>query len=710
MWDSTSTLREKLPLQLKEAVLIKPWSPVCKAIALLVLLLTTPLRADEGFWTFDHPPLRQLAALGFTPTPAFLDQIRLASLLFPGAGGSGSFVSGDGLILTNHHIALDCLQSLSTPKSDLVARGFYAATRDKEAACPGIEANALLKIEDVTARVNKAPTASMSDREAAEARKAAIARIRAECHERSGLRCDVVNLYQGGEYDLYEYKSYTDVRLVFAPEQDTAYFGGDPDNYTYPRHDVDVCFFRAYENGQPVKPPAFIPFAKGGASDGELVLASGNPANSSRQHTLAQLTSEREIVLPAVLKFVNQRLTALKAYGARGPEQKRRALNETFEWENERKSFEGSLIALYDAKALAQKADEEKDLQARVAADPALAAATGNPWSQIAAAQGKLDARVDEQRFVGFHGSNLLETAGDIVRLTAEVQKPNEERLEEFVDSALPSFKNQLYSEAPLYDDLEEVTLSDQFQQALAALGPSHPFVRAALQGRTPAEAARAAIAGTGLKDPSVRKKLVDGGTNAVLASADSMIVLARAIEPLARAERRFRDEEVRAVTNSAGQKIAEARFRIYGRSNYPDATFNLRLSYGTLKGYPAEGTQVPPFTTFYGLFDRSLSFGGKPPWSLGARWTAKKGALDLATPLNFVCTVDIIGGSSGSPVLNTKGELVGLIFDGNIQGLAWDYFYTDEQARAVAVDVRAIVESLRKVYEAEALLKELGS
>ena len=676
-------------------------------LALGALALAAPVVADEGFWTFDNPPLALLREAGLSPSPESLDRIRLSSLRFMD-GGSGAFVSKDGLMATNHHVALACLQNLSTKDKDLVTTGFSAGSRDLEQKCPGYEVNVLVKTEEVTARVLQAVTPAMSDKEAADARKAASARLRNECAAATGLRCDMVSLYQGGEYQLYGYRVYNDVRLVFAPEQEIAFFGGDPDNYTYPRHDFDVCFFRAYENGRPAVPPAFLPWSKKGIADGDPVLVSGSPATSARQNTLAQLTSEREVLLPAVLDYVNRRLKALGAYASLGPEQARRALSETFELENSRKSFEGRLLALYDAKGMAKKADEEKAIRAKVEADPALAAAIGDPWGQVAAALQKSDPRVNERRFVSFGGTTLFTTAGQIVRLTSEVTKPNEKRLEEFVDSALPSLENELFSAAPLYPDLEEAMLADQFAQARDALGASHPFVQAVLGGKTPDEAAHALVAGTKLQDVKVRESLVKGGTKAVLASTDPLIVLARKVDPLAREVRRFRDEEVRAVTTRAGEKIALARFKLLGRSAYPDATFTLRLSYGTVKGYPAEGTRVAPFTTFYGLFDRSLSFAGKAPWNLPPRWLEKKGSLDLSVPLNFVCTADIIGGSSGSPVLDKAGEVVGLVFDGNIESMAWDYFYTDEQARTVAVDGRAVLEALRHVFEAQELVREL--
>jgi hypothetical protein len=679
------------------------------AAALLLAASTATLAAaDEGMWTYDNPPVAQLKSkYGFAPSKEWLDHVRLASVRFMD-GGSGSFVSPDGLVITNHHVGLGCIQNVSSEQNDYVKNGYYAPTRDEEARCPGYEVNVLMSTEDVTAKVLGAVKPEMSDKDAREARKAAITEIENACNAATGLRCNVVTLYQGGEFHLYRYKKYTDVRLVFAPEQQIAFFGGDPDNFTFPRHDVDICLVRAYENGQPVKPASYLPFSATGVADGELVFVSGNPGSTSRLDTMAQLETQRDHFLPTYLELLKSRLAVLHGYAARGPEPERRATPQIFGYENSVKALQGRLDALLDAKAMARKADEEKQLRAWVAADPALAAATGDPWATIASAEKKAAGRVKESILVGFGGSRLLGIAGTIVRYVVEVRKPNEQRLEEYIDSNLGPLQNRLYSSAPIYDDLEEVTLTNHLSLALEKLGPENPFVKAVLAGRTPAEVAKAAVEGTKLQDPAARKALVEGGPAAVDASTDSMIVLARRIDPLARQLRKFEEDEVDAPITRAGEKIAQARWKVFGKTMPPDATFTLRLSYGTVKAYPAEGTIVAPFTTYYGLLDRSLSHGSKAPWDLPPRWVEKEGALKLATLLDFASTNDIIGGNSGSPVVNTKGEFVGIVFDGNIESLAWDYFYTDEKARCVSVDVRGIVEALRSVFAADALVREL--
>jgi hypothetical protein len=659
-------------------------------------------------WTFDNPPTKRLQEVyGFTPTKEWLDKIRLASVRFMD-GGSGSFVSADGLMITNHHVGLGCVQNVSTQENDYVQNGFLAAARDKEASCPGYEVNVLLSIEDVTPKVLGAVTPAMNDQQAREARKAATAQIEKACVEKTGLRCDVVTLYQGGEFHLYSYKKYTDVRLVFAPEQQAAFFGGDPDNFTFPRHDLDVAFFRAYENGRPVKPAAFLRWSAKGVAEGDLVFVSGNPGSTSRLKALAELEDARDVALPWTLRLLDRSLNVLREYSKRGPEQERRARPQIFSLENSQKALQGRLRALQDEKAMAKIAEAEKRLRVQVAAKPELSRATGDPWEAIAAAEKKARARAAEVRVIGFGGSRLLAIASQLVRLPVEKAKPNEVRLEEYRDSNLASLENRLFSGAPIYDDLEETTLEDRLKLAVEELGEDHRYVRAVLQGKTPAEAAKAAVAGSKLKDVAVRKSLAAGGKAGVDASTDPMVDLARRIDPFARELRKWLEDEIDAVLSRSGEKIAQARFKLLGKTVHPDATFTLRLAYGTVKSYPAEGTQVAPFTTFHGLFDRSAAWAGKPPWNLPKRYLEKKPALELSTPLDFVSTADIIGGNSGSPTVDRSGEFVGIIFDSNIQGLALDYYYTEEQARAVSVDSRGILEALRKLYEAEALVTEL--
>jgi hypothetical protein len=677
-------------------------------LGLACLLLAAAAGADEGMWTFDNPPIRQLEERhGFTPTREWLDQVRLAAVRFM-SGGSGSFVSAEGLMLTNHHVGLGCIQNLSTAEKDYVKNGFLAASRAEEKACPGYEVNVLLGMEDVTARVLGGVRPGMSDKEAGDVRKAAAAGVENECARRTGLRCDLVTLYQGSEYALYTYKKYTDVRLVFAPESQAAYFGGDADNFTYPRFNLDAALFRAYEDGRPARPQSWLRWSARGAREGDLVFVPGNPGASSRHETVAQLESERETLLPDALAYYQRRLAALRAYAAQGAEHARRAAPAILGLENSFKALSGRLEALRDEAAMARRRAQEEELRRRIAADPALAREVGPAFEDIAAATRRHAARLAEFRYGTFGWSKLLSLAGQIVRHVEETRKPNEQRLEEYIDAALPSLENALFSAAPIHKDLDVVTLTGHLEAAREELGAGHPYVEQVLQGRTPAEVAREAVEGTALDRAEVRRTLVKGGPAAVQASTDPMIALARRIDPLARALRRFDDDQVKSVVTRAGERIARARFAVHGRTVAPDATFTLRLAYGTVKGYPAQGTQVPPFTTLHGLFDRAAGFSYREPWNLPERFAKRKDALDLATPYNFVSTADIIGGNSGSPVIDRQGELVGLVFDGNIESLALDYFYTDERARAVAVDARGLLEALRDVYEADAVAEEL--
>lgn len=675
--------------------------------ALLTVALAAPVLADEGMFTFDNPPSSQLQkAYGFTPTKEWLDKVRLASVRF-NDGGSGAFISPDGLMISNHHVGLGCIQNLSSKEKDYVSTGYLSPSRDKEPACPGYEVNVLMAIEDVTARVLGAVKAEQSDAVAHAGRKAEISRVEEECSQKTGMRCEVVKLYEGGRYSLYTYKKYTDVRLVFAPEEQIASFGGDPDNFTFPRHDLDIALFRAYESGQPARSPGFLPFASTAVGDGDLVFVAGNPGSTSRMDTMAQLESLRDVQVPQILGFVKDRLEALRAYSRTSPEALRRSRAQILGLENAQKAYQGRLDALQDQKAMAARAAREKSFRDAIAAQPALAGAVGDAFDVVAAARRKGDTRVQE-RYVGFSGSRMLGYAGTIVRYVAETKKPNEVRLEEFTDSNLASLENQLYSKAPIYDDLETATLTHQLELALQHLGATHPYVKAVLAGKTPAEVAGQAVAGTKLRDVEARRALIKGGSAAVQASTDPMIVLARTIDPFGRDIRRFNEEEVGAAITRAQERIGHARFAAFGTSEPPDATFTLRLSYGVVKPYPYAGTMQSARTTFYGLYDRAASWSNKGPWELPARYLERRSRLDLSTPLNFVHTSDIIGGSSGSPTINKAGEYVGIIFDGNIESLAWDYFFTDDKGRAVSVDAQGILRALADVYDATSVVKEL--
>jgi hypothetical protein len=660
-------------------------------------------------WTFDNPPTKLIQEkYNFAVTPQWLDHVRLSSVRL-NDGGSGSFVSPNGLLLTNHHVALGQLQKNSTPEHDYVKTGFYARTPPEEIKSPDLEVNVLVSMENVTARVQDALKGARTAEQEFAKRKDVIAAIERESLEKTGLRSDVVTLYQGGEYWLYRYKKYTDVRIVFAPEQQIAFYGGDPDNFTYPRYDLDFALFRVYENGQPIQTQNFLKWNPKGASDGELVFVSGHPGSTQRLDTLAQLEYERDLLEPAILKIYHSRIDALRKYSATSPEAARRAMAQIFGLENSVKAYDGRLRGLQDKQVMDTKRADEAKFKALVAGNPQWKAAYGNAWDQIAAAEKKGQTRFKEQYFHGVR-SSLTDLARAIVEYVAEIKKPDGERLDGYHDSQLESTRLQMFSPAPIYPDMDIARITGALELDLAEAGPNDPWVKMVMNGKSPREVATELVNGTKLADPEVRKKLVEGGEAAVAASTDSMIVLARKLDPVRRELTKWLEDNVQSVEQRAGEQLGKARFAAFGKSAYPDATFTLRLSYGQMKGYPMNGTIAPPMTTMYGLYDRSASFGNKDPFELPQRYVEGREKLDLATPFNFVTTNDIIGGNSGSPVVNKNGEIVGLIFDGNIESLVGDFVYEIETNRAVAVHTAAMTEALRKLYGADKLVNELLS
>ena len=670
--------------------------------------LTASVSADEGMWTFDNPPARQLEQrYGFTPTRAWLDHVRLSSVRF-NDGGSGSFVSPHGLVLTNHHVALFQLQKLSTPEHDYASGVFYARTEAQELKCPDLELNVLVSMQNVTSRVMAAVKAGMSDTEALKARRAEIAKIQKESMDATGLRSDVVTLYQGSEYWLYRYKKYTDVRLVFAPSQQIAFFGGDPDNFTYPRYDLDFALFRVYENGKPVESKDYLKWDPQGPVDNSLVFVSGNPGFTSRQDTLAQLQLFRDKMFPLTIQMLNRRLATLERYSAEGTEQAQQASSSIFFLQNSLKAYSGMEKGLRNPELMAKKEKEEKEFRARVAANPKWEKEYGSAWDEIAAAQKTLAANLKPYRLRSISGAPLADEALTIVLYVQQVTKPDGERLPGFHDSQLASLRYRLFSPAPKYLPMEQALLASTLEMSRDELGSSDPFVNSALQGKSPQEAAREAFAGTKMGDAAFRKSLVEGGKAAVESSSDPLIAFARSVSGEILAMVKWHEDNVESVETRAGEKIGRARFAVFGKSTYPDATFTLRLAYGTVSGYAMNGTKAPPHTTFYGLYDRAYGFGLKPPFNLPDLWMKAESKLDLKTPLDFVTTCDVVGGNSGSPVINRDGNVVGLIFDGNIESLVGYFVYNENDNRSVAVATTAIIQALRKVYDAGALADEL--
>ncbi|MCB1021731.1 MAG: S46 family peptidase [Acidobacteria bacterium] len=678
-----------------------------RLLSVLLVLCALPGLADEGMWPYNRLPLGELdAKYKFDPSPELIAAMQHGSVRLNN-GGSGSFVTPDGLVMTNHHVASDCIRKLSSEGKDYIADGFYAPTRARELKCPDLELNVLMEIEPVTDSVNRKVMAEMSDAERLEAQKAATAQIEKDCRDSTLMRCDVVNLYQGGVFDLYKYKRYTDVRLVFAPEFSMAYFGGDPDNFTYPRYCLDVSFLRVYDKGQVVTPPAVLPLEPKGAAEGDMTVVSGHPGSTERQLTESQLQFERDRRMPFMLEWLRAMADALQVYGRSGGDASRRARDELFRIDNSIKAYTGQLAGLRDPELFAAKAAAEASLRKKVAADEKLQSEYGGAWDEIAKAQRVKKDFYDEYRLLDGLGffTRYFTIARHLYRMAEELPKPNDERLPEYRDTALESLEQQLYSPAPIYPDVEIVKLARSLSFLRDRLGPNHPDVQQILGSRTPLAVAQQLIEGTKLADVDFRKQLGADKAAAAKTSDDPMMRLVASLDERARALRKRYEDEVEAVESANGAHIARARFAVYGDKVYPDATFTLRLSFGVIKAYLEQRRRIPAFTDIAGLFAKAT---GQDPYILPKRVLAAEKRLKGDTPYNLVSTNDITGGNSGSPLLNRDGRVVGLIFDGNIQSLPNDFLYSEKQARAVSVDVRGILEMLRNAYKATALVREL--
>jgi len=657
-------------------------------------------------WTFDAPPIDYWKrTYGFAPDQKWLDHVRLASVRLPNC--SASFVSSRGLVMTNHHCGRECTASSSPPDSNYIQTGFAARTLADEKKCAGLYVDQLQSIENVTTRVRGAITGTTPAEQAAQ-RTAVINQIQTECNQATKLNCQVVSLYQGGIYSIYRYRRFSDIRLVMAPEGDIAFFGGDPDNFTYPRYDLDLTLLRVYENGQPYSPPDYLKWSPAGAAENELVFVVGNPGSTGRLNTIAQMEYLRDVGYPATLAAYKRSLATYAELARTDTSAARRYQNDVFGVANSQKAVTGYRAGLLDTASMAKKRAFEQELRARIAADPKLQAQYGGTFDAIANAQRELGSFSPQLRYYGFGGgSNLMQLAAGLVRVALFANTPDSARLAQYRGPGLDNIRKQILAPLPIDTAFERLAIAAQLRAAQSELPASDPFLAVALAGQTPEARAAALVRGTRIGDPAVREQLVQGGAAAINSSTDPMIVLARRVDPLNRTQL-ARANALNAIIAANSEKIGQALFAAYGTALPPDATFTLRISDGVVKSFPSNGTIAPYKTTFYGLYERSAAFDDKDPFKLPKRWVDRKANLDLSTPYNFVSTNDIIGGNSGSPVINKNAEVVGLVFDSNIEGVSNRFIFSDAIGRTVSVHSRAIPEALRKMYDGARIADEL--
>ena len=661
-------------------------------------------RADEGMWTFDNFPSSTVQAkYGFKPSQAWLDHVRQSALRIAG-GCTASFVSPSGLIMTNHHCAVECADANSTAAHNYVNEGYYAKTEADEFKCPGFEIDQLQTITNVTPQM-MAATKGKSGTQLTAAIRAENAQLQKACATVATIRCDVVSLYHGGVYDLYKYRRYRDIRLAFIPEFGVAQFGGDPDNFNFPRFDFDVAFIRAYDDNKPASTPQYFKWSKNGSKDGDLVFVPGNPGSTSRQLTVSQLEYLRDNSYPFVLPYLAEERGELQQYGREGAEQARTSRDDVFYIANSFKAITGEEQALQDPQFFGKLVSAEDKIRAQVNARPSLRQYAG-AWNQLAALQQRKAQLAMISRFKSGLNSPYYGFAVNLVRVFEEKAKPNAQRLPEYSDAALVTFEENLLDPTPIYPAEDEVKLAYQLDQMRRMFGPDDAFVKIALDNRSPVDQAHYLDSNTKLGDPNYRKQLYEGGQKAVDASTDPFIVLARKLDAMTRANRKLVEDQVTNPERVLSEEVAKAKFGVTGTKVYPDATFTLRLSYGTVKGYSDYRGNFGPYTTMAGLYARA---NGADPYVLPQSWLDAKSSVNLSTPMNLSTTNDIIGGNSGSALINKNAEIVGLIFDGNIESLGGAFGFDPRENRSVAVDSRALIEGLRHVYHADRIVTELG-
>ena len=693
-----------------------------------LFVLNAVSRADEGMWLFNAPPTRQIQEkYGVELKPEFLEHLQKSCLKFANSG-SASFVSSDGLILTNHHVGLSTVASLSTKERDYVKNGFRAEKLEDELKCPGLKLIMLQEIVDVTEKVQDAVKDAKTVEEADAARAAIFKKLQDEGKAEKGLRCDVVTLYQGARYHLYCYKEFEDVRLVFTPEESVGFFGGDPDNFGYPRYNLDITLFRAYENDKPYKPEHFLKWSEKGAADGEFALVAGHPARTNRFNTVADLQYQRDVYYPYMMSKYKRREVLYSAFGSLNDENRRRIATDLFKIQNSRKNRGGILQGQQTPALMQRKIDAENELRKLAKERGAIDFAQGDPWDVVADAMNAWSGQfVAYDLFEGGEAfaSATMGRARAIARYLAEAAKPDAERNAAYQGAALEERRKEL--EKPLEkvdEDIEILKLGDNLSMLYEISQPTkngrrvgsveleQPLFDAIYDGKSPNARASQLVRQSKVADKEFVKSLLDGGLDAAKACDDPAIQLALLVDPLATA---LRDRYATAVVEPCRQayaKIADARFKIYGESVYPDATFTLRLTYGVVEGYKEDdGTEIPYQTLLKGALDRAREHDRLDPYDLAQSWfdAEAEGRAPLDAPLNFVTNHDIIGGNSGSPCVNAQGEVVGLIFDGNIQSLVLNFVFDDVQARAVLVHSVGIREALRSIYQFPRIADELG-
>lgn len=676
-------------------------------LCLAVFMTSFSARADEGMWTLDNFPTQRVKQVyGVELTDDWMRKVQRATVRLGGC--TGSFVSPDGLILTNNHCVWSCMRDLSSKERNLAETGFVAATLRDEARCRSETVSVLVGSYEITREVIAAVKGKSAE-EAHQARKKKLTELEKSCEDDSDeIKCESVTLYQGGQYFIYKYKRYDDVRLAFAPELGIAAFGGDPDNFNFPRWSLDYSFLRVYANDKPAETPSYLRWRADGARAGEAVFISGHPGKTERLRTVSQLRFQRDYALPRWLLRASELRGRMLQWAKTGDEPRRIINERILSLENRIKVRRNRLFALLDDAQFARKANEERALKSRIEADPRLRSRYGDAWGSVERAMEAYATFYDRKVFVADAvalDSTLYRAARTLVRAAAERTKPNAERLREYRDTALARLEQLVTAPRPVYPGYEVLRLSYALEKAVEWLGPDDPFVRRLLVGRSPQDLAEELVRGSKLADPAVRRALWDGGQAAVGASHDPMVKLAIALDGEARALRTRYEKEVEAIADAAAEKIAAARFAVYGTSLYPDATFTLRVTYGAVRGWKEKGKKVEPFTKLSRLFERAT---GKAPFKLPDRWKKARGRLPADMPFNYVATTDIIGGNSGSPMLDQHGNLVGLAFDGNIHSIPGAYWFDESKNRTVVVHPKAMLTALEDVYGAHRIRKEL--